>query len=197
MLSFRDMFGVWKMNCKNFMTKFVVAVFLGGFLTLSSPIKVSEASSTHPTHPVQANQQKKEDIVVACKVGEKTENRMAAINRIAQADDWQTLSQILLYVTKQHDAQVQEIKKTNPVQIARNENNILDLGIDELAVLKSLSRIGNPGAIPYVLEFRRIRSSQGNLRSGEYWAAIDKTAKDLREKMLGWEPESDPDKKKL
>ncbi len=197
MLSFRDMFGVWKMNRKNFMTKFVVAVLLGGILTLGTPIKVSAASPTKPSHPVQANQQKKEDIVLACKVGETPEKRMAAINRIAQTDDWQTLSQILLYVTKRHDIQMQEIKKTNPVQIARNENNILDLGIDELVVLKSLSRIGNPGAIPYVLEFRRIRSSQGNLRSGEYWAAIDKTAKDLREKMLGWEPESDSNKKKL
>ncbi len=180
------------MNRKKFIATIAVAIFSVGTFCFNASAKASPTNPSKPQSP-----QQNEDIVLACKASASREIRMAAINRIAELDDWQSLSRILVFVTKRHDDQLAQLKKSNPNSIVRNENNILNLGIDEFVILKSLARIGNPGAIPYILAFRRIRSNQGNLRSGQYWAVIDKTTKDLREKMLDWDPENESDKKKL
>ncbi|MFK7765846.1 MAG: hypothetical protein AB8B55_01300 [Mariniblastus sp.] len=172
------------MNHKNFTTLLIASLLVGIFTV--------DGLANSPQKP-----QKNEDIVLACNTEVTREIRMSAINRIAELNDWQSLSRILLFVTKRHNSAIEQIKKSNPMSIARNENNVLNLGIDEFIILKELSRIGNPGAIPYILEFRRIRSNQGNMRSGEYWAVIDKTTRDLREKMFEWSPKSGTDKENL
>ena len=114
--------------------------------------------------------------------------RTAAIEEAALQNQWQTLARILLIVAIEHDNRLRENKDITQLDIARNIDDVISLGIDEFFVLRELERIGNPGAIPYIEQFRSIRSNQGFVHSGEYWASIDNHNSGLKGKMLDWRP---------
>ena len=113
--------------------------------------------------------------------------RSSAIEEAALSDQWQTLARILLIVAIEHDNLLKQ-SDLSQLDIARNVGGAISLGVDEHFILRELERIGNPGAIPYIEKFRSIRSKQGFVHSGEYWASIDGHISRLKEKMLSWRP---------
>lgn len=129
---------------------------------------------------------------IACDGKAATEKRSAAIRSLAKLDDWQALSRILVWVTREHNNDLRRFHDENPKAFAQNVGDIQSLPIPEFFVIEELVRINNPGALPYLNQYKRDRFSLPvtNL-SGESHAVIENSIEHLSETLLSWSPIED------